>query len=113
MDPDTYKTIHPHYNTFLTQDVRTAGMRVWQETYRWQAEAEAHECRRDAPLGSGVAATSLLMSKAQRDDTATRREDGRANSPRGSPEAGALRMGVVRALRHGPQAEPYPPANRT
>ncbi|MFF4756611.1 zeta toxin family protein [Streptomyces sp. NPDC002514] len=42
VDRDTYKTLHPHYNTFLTEDVLTAGVRVRPETYRWQAEVEAH-----------------------------------------------------------------------
>ncbi|MFD5473384.1 zeta toxin family protein [Streptomyces sp. NPDC127105] len=42
VDRDTYKTLHPHYNTFLAEDVRTAGVRVRPETYRWQAEVEAH-----------------------------------------------------------------------
>ncbi|MEU1668520.1 zeta toxin family protein [Streptomyces sparsogenes] len=42
VDRDGYKALHPHYNTFLTEDVRTAGVRVRPETYRWQAEVEAH-----------------------------------------------------------------------
>lgn len=42
VDRDTYKTVHPHYAAFLAQDVRTAGARVRPETYRWQAEVEAH-----------------------------------------------------------------------
>ncbi|AXE27948.1 Zeta toxin family protein (plasmid) [Streptomyces globosus] len=42
VDRDTYKALHPHYNTFLSEDVRTAGVRVRPETYRWQAEVEAH-----------------------------------------------------------------------
>ncbi|WP_245766711.1 zeta toxin family protein [Streptomyces colonosanans] len=41
VDRDGYKTLHPHYSTFLTEDVRTAGVRVRPETYRWQAEVEA------------------------------------------------------------------------
>ncbi|MGA4803518.1 zeta toxin family protein [Streptomyces lavendulocolor] len=41
VDRDTYKALHPHYNTFLAEDVRTAGVRVRPETYRWQAEVEA------------------------------------------------------------------------
>lgn len=39
---DGYKAPHPHYSTFLAEDVRTAGVRVRPETYRWQAEVEAH-----------------------------------------------------------------------
>ncbi|MFL4909533.1 zeta toxin family protein [Streptomyces sp. MMS24-I2-30] len=42
VDRDAYKTLHPRYNTFLVEDVRTAGVRVRPETYRWQAEVEAH-----------------------------------------------------------------------
>ncbi|MFI5905409.1 zeta toxin family protein [Streptomyces cyaneofuscatus] len=42
VDRDTYKAYHPHYSTFLAEDVRTAGVRVRPETYRWQAEVEAH-----------------------------------------------------------------------
>ncbi|MFD9240649.1 zeta toxin family protein [Streptomyces sp. NPDC059556] len=41
VDRDGYKAFHPHYNTFLIEDVRTAGVRVRPETYRWQAEVEA------------------------------------------------------------------------
>ncbi|MHB6912727.1 zeta toxin family protein [Streptomyces sp. DB-54] len=41
VDRDTYKAVHPHYGAFLAEDVRTAGVRVRPETYRWQAEAEA------------------------------------------------------------------------
>lgn len=41
VDRDTYKAVHPHYSAFLAEDVRTAGVRVRPETYRWQAEVEA------------------------------------------------------------------------
>ncbi|MER5201172.1 zeta toxin family protein [Streptomyces sp. NPDC002755] len=41
VDRDTYKAVHPHYSAFLTEDVRTVGVRVRPETYRWQAEVEA------------------------------------------------------------------------
>ncbi|MFF4534226.1 zeta toxin family protein [Streptomyces sp. NPDC001407] len=41
VDRDTYKAVHPHYSGFLVEDVRTAGVRVRPETYRWQAEVEA------------------------------------------------------------------------
>ncbi|MFJ2590961.1 zeta toxin family protein (plasmid) [Streptomyces sp. NBC_00376] len=40
VDRDTYKAVHPHYPGFLAADVRTAGVRVRPETYRWQAEVE-------------------------------------------------------------------------
>ncbi|WP_331721530.1 zeta toxin family protein [Streptomyces sp. NBC_00212] len=42
VDRDAYKDVHPHYPGFLAEDVRTAGLRVRPETYRWQAEVEAH-----------------------------------------------------------------------
>ncbi|MFJ1751277.1 zeta toxin family protein [Streptomyces sp. NPDC088116] len=42
VDRDAYKAVHPHYSGFLAEDVRTAGVRVRPETYRWQAEVEAH-----------------------------------------------------------------------
>ncbi|MEV7617076.1 zeta toxin family protein [Streptomyces sp. NPDC089799] len=41
VERDAYKALHPHYSGFLAQDVRTAGVRVRPETYRWQAEVEA------------------------------------------------------------------------
>ncbi|MFG2716213.1 zeta toxin family protein [Streptomyces goshikiensis] len=41
VDRDTYKALHPRYQDFLAEDVRTAGVRVRRETYRWQAEVEA------------------------------------------------------------------------
>ncbi|MEU3602276.1 zeta toxin family protein [Streptomyces sp. NPDC006798] len=41
VDRDTYKDHHPGYAAFLAEDVRTAGVRVREETYRWRAEAEA------------------------------------------------------------------------
>ncbi|MGW4784905.1 zeta toxin family protein [Streptomyces sp. NPDC004230] len=41
VDRDAYKDVHPHYTDFLAEDVRTAGVRVRPETYRWQAEVEA------------------------------------------------------------------------
>ncbi|WP_254069051.1 zeta toxin family protein [Streptomyces sp. TM32] len=37
VDRDAYKAVHPHYPGFLVQDVRTAGVRVRPETYRWTA----------------------------------------------------------------------------
>ncbi|MFD5557641.1 zeta toxin family protein [Streptomyces sp. NPDC127068] len=42
VDRDGYKALHPRYPAFLAEDVRTAGVRVRPETYRWQAEVEAH-----------------------------------------------------------------------
>ncbi|MDX2576731.1 zeta toxin family protein [Streptomyces scabiei] len=41
VDRDAYKNIHPHYAALLSEDVRTAGVRVRSETYRWQVEVEA------------------------------------------------------------------------
>ncbi|MFG2887592.1 zeta toxin family protein [Streptomyces sp. NPDC048297] len=42
VERDAYKAVHPQYAGFLKEDVRTAGVRVRPETYRWQAELEAH-----------------------------------------------------------------------
>ncbi|MFD9795512.1 zeta toxin family protein [Streptomyces sp. NPDC059070] len=42
VERDAYKAVHPRYEEFVSQDVRTAGVRVRSDTYRWQAEAEAH-----------------------------------------------------------------------
>ncbi|MEW1551840.1 zeta toxin family protein [Streptomyces tsukubensis] len=42
VERDSYKAVHPRYTAFLKEDVRTAGVRVRPETYRWQAEVEAH-----------------------------------------------------------------------
>ncbi|MFD9575580.1 zeta toxin family protein [Streptomyces sp. NPDC059982] len=41
VERDAYKAIHPGYQHFLAEDVRTAGVRVRDETYQWQAEVEA------------------------------------------------------------------------
>ncbi|OIJ87371.1 Zeta toxin family protein [Streptomyces sp. MUSC 14] len=41
VDRDTYKNVHPRYGRYLAEDVRTAGVRVRPETYRWQAVVEA------------------------------------------------------------------------
>lgn len=38
VDRTADKNIHPHYAALLSEDVRTAGVRVRPETYRWQAE---------------------------------------------------------------------------
>ncbi|MER7050107.1 zeta toxin family protein [Streptomyces jumonjinensis] len=40
VDRDAYKAVHPGYTAFLAEDVRTAGVRVREETYRWRAEVE-------------------------------------------------------------------------
>ncbi|MGG7568842.1 zeta toxin family protein [Streptomyces sirii] len=57
VDRDTYKAVHPHYTAFLAEDVRTAGVRVRPETYRWQTEVEAHvrACRYDAVVEAPMA----------------------------------------------------------
>ncbi|MGQ7754802.1 zeta toxin family protein (plasmid) [Streptomyces sp. WC2508] len=49
VERDAYKAVHVHYQEFLAEDVRTAGIKVRAETYRWQAEVEAHAraCRYD------------------------------------------------------------------
>ncbi|WP_327311752.1 zeta toxin family protein [Streptomyces sp. NBC_01243] len=49
VERDAYKVAHPGYVGFLAEDVRTAGVRVRPETYRWQAEVEARAraCRYD------------------------------------------------------------------
>ncbi|MEU9125115.1 zeta toxin family protein [Streptomyces sp. NPDC048506] len=56
VDRDAYKVVHPHYPDFLVQDVRTAGVRVRPETYRWQAEVEAHvrACQRPVLWQPGI-----------------------------------------------------------
>ncbi|MDK0517528.1 zeta toxin family protein [Streptomyces sp. ML-6] len=58
VDRDAYKAAHPDYSTFLSEDVRTAGVRVRPETYAWQAEVEAHAraCRYDVVLEEALAA---------------------------------------------------------
>lgn len=40
VDRDAYKDAHPDYTAFLAEDVRTAGVRVRPETYRWLADVE-------------------------------------------------------------------------
>ncbi|MFJ2406630.1 zeta toxin family protein [Streptomyces xanthochromogenes] len=57
VDHDRYKAHHPHYAGYLAEDVRTAGVRVRPETYRWQAEVEAHlrERRFDAVVETPLA----------------------------------------------------------
>ena len=41
VDRDAYKDVHPGYPGYLGEDVRTAGVRVRADTYRWQAEVES------------------------------------------------------------------------
>ncbi|MFJ5803698.1 zeta toxin family protein [Streptomyces decoyicus] len=66
VDRDTYKAVHPHYSAFLAEDVRTAGVRVRPETYRWQAEAEAkvREGRYDAVVEAPLAHPSEFLAEA-------------------------------------------------
>ncbi|WP_150136483.1 zeta toxin family protein [Streptomyces hyaluromycini] len=51
VDRDTYKNVHPGYTAYLAEDVRTAGVRVRPETYRWQAGIEARVRRPRPGLG--------------------------------------------------------------
>ncbi|MCQ8835802.1 zeta toxin family protein [Streptomyces malaysiensis] len=64
VDRDAYKTIHPHYTAFLAEDVRTAGVRVRPETYRWQADIEARvrEGRYDAVVEAPLAHTQEFLA---------------------------------------------------
>ncbi|MER7029343.1 zeta toxin family protein [Streptomyces ramulosus] len=57
VDRDAYKAAHPSYAAYLAEDVRTAGVRVRPETYRWQAEVEARvrEGRYDAVVEAPLA----------------------------------------------------------
>ncbi|MGK5548673.1 zeta toxin family protein [Streptomyces sp. URMC 127] len=57
VDRDAYKNVHPHYADFLAEDVRSAGVRVRPETYRWQAvvEARVREGRYDAVVEAPLA----------------------------------------------------------
>ncbi|WPO76314.1 zeta toxin family protein [Streptomyces sp. KN37] len=66
VDRDTYKAVHPHYRRFLTEDVRTAGVRVRPETYRWQAEIEAHArgCRYDVVVEEALADPAAFKAAA-------------------------------------------------
>jgi predicted ABC-type ATPase len=57
VDRDLYKQVHPSYDRHLAEDVRTAGVRVRTDTYRWAARVEERlrKLRLDAvveaPLG--------------------------------------------------------------
>ncbi|MFC1405762.1 MULTISPECIES: zeta toxin family protein [Streptacidiphilus] len=57
VDRDRYKTLHPHYRRLLAEDVRTAGVRVREDTYQWAAQVEAllrqgrYDAVVEAPLG--------------------------------------------------------------
>jgi energy-coupling factor transporter ATP-binding protein EcfA2 len=57
VERDVYKAAHPRYVEFLAEDVRTAGVRVREETYRWQAEVEvrARAARRDVVVEEALA----------------------------------------------------------
>ncbi|MEV5982808.1 zeta toxin family protein [Streptomyces sp. NPDC052114] len=73
VDRDAYKAVHPRYLAFLDQDVRTAGVRVRPETYRWQAEAED---RVRARRYDAVVETPLPAPKAFQASAAAYRRDG-------------------------------------
>ncbi|WP_234381583.1 zeta toxin family protein [Streptomyces sp. NRRL S-1521] len=66
VERDTYKAAHPHYRAFLAEDVRTAGVRVRPETYRWQAELEAHARahRYDVVVEEALADPAAFMAAA-------------------------------------------------
>ena len=57
VDRDLYKTLHPDYRRLLAEDVRTAGVRVREDTYRWAAQVEnllrqgRYDAVVEAPLG--------------------------------------------------------------
>ena len=57
VDRDLYKTLHPHYRRLLAEDVRTAGVRVREDTYQWAAQVEdlvrkgRYDAVVEAPLG--------------------------------------------------------------
>ncbi|WP_051857080.1 zeta toxin family protein [Streptomyces sp. NRRL S-1868] len=66
VDRDAYKAAHPRYAAFLAEDVRTAGVKVRPETYRWQAEVEAHAraCRYDVVAEEALADPAAWRSSA-------------------------------------------------
>ncbi len=66
VDRDLYKNVHPGYATFLAEDVRTAGVRVRPETYRWQASVEARvrEGRYDAVVEAPLAHPEEFLAEA-------------------------------------------------
>ncbi|MGW2956328.1 zeta toxin family protein [Streptomyces eurythermus] len=66
VDRDAYKAVHPRYAAFLAEDVRTAGVRVRQETYRWQAEVEARAraCRYDVVVEEALADPAAWRASA-------------------------------------------------
>ncbi|TGG78529.1 Zeta toxin family protein [Streptomyces albus] len=66
VDRDAYKAVHPRYAAFLAEDVRTAGVKVRPETYRWQAEVEAHAraCRYDVVAEEALADPAAWRSSA-------------------------------------------------
>ncbi|MEU7222322.1 zeta toxin family protein [Streptomyces chrestomyceticus] len=65
VDRDTYKSVHPRYAGYLAEDVRTAGVRVRPETYRWQAEVEARARagRHDAVVEAALADPQDLLEQ--------------------------------------------------
>ncbi|GGN64178.1 ATP/GTP-binding protein [Streptomyces kronopolitis] len=64
VDRDAYKAVHPHYGAFVAEDVRTAGVRVRPETYRWQSDVEARirEGRYDAVVEAPLAHPSEFLA---------------------------------------------------
>jgi len=66
VDRDAYKDVHPGYPGYLVQDVRTAGMRVREDTYRWQAEVEARvrAGRYDAVVEAALANLQDFLAEA-------------------------------------------------
>ncbi|MEV7470863.1 zeta toxin family protein [Streptomyces kronopolitis] len=64
VDRDAYKAVHPHYGAFVAEDVRTAGVRVRPETYRWQADVEVRirEGRYDAVVEAPLAHPSEFLA---------------------------------------------------
>lgn len=66
VDRDAYKHVHPCYTAFLAEDVRTAGVRVRPETYRWQAEVEARvrADRYDAVVEAPLAEVQEFLNEA-------------------------------------------------
>ncbi|MEV6682694.1 zeta toxin family protein [Streptomyces erythrochromogenes] len=67
VDHDEYKALHPHYRTFLEEDVRTAGVRVRPQTYWWQAEVEARAraVRCDVVVESPLADPEVFRTSAR------------------------------------------------
>ncbi|MGW1364497.1 zeta toxin family protein [Streptomyces chartreusis] len=66
VDRDTFKAVHPSYAGFLDEDVRTAGVRVRPETYRWQAavETQVRTGRYDAVVEAPLAHPHEFLADA-------------------------------------------------